>query len=341
MRKDQEKPVNSLIWVEAALKEAEQRMRSSTSSDAHWFRSLNDQLAAVMADVDATEAANTQDAVMRLHLTSVQFWYAQGDAARALGLAEHAVEICSTWHKAPFARRAWNMIGLIRNSQGDRDGARDAYMTSIELAKTLGDAFAEASVLANLAITELDSGNYRDAVVASERAIALLETVTEPAPDSETARRLHAQAHQVMARALLLQGREREAADQIDFAISMFPNSGTHSIFDVQQRIMLMHTATVMACLQNDAARAKQFAMQVRHDALQLASTGSTKHGTVEMLVCEAIVAAMEGDLNSALVRLEQEIRSSRHNAQQKRDLETALTFLRDHGHFQVAKRLH
>jgi tetratricopeptide (TPR) repeat protein len=341
MRKDQEKPTNSFIWVEAALKEAEQRMRTSSAGDAHWFQSLNDQLGAAMDDVHGSQEAHTQDAVMQLHLTSVQFWYAQGDAAHALELAELAVEISGKWNMTPCARRAWNMIGLIRNSQGDRNGARVAYITSIELAKTLGDAFAEASVLANLANTEHDSGNYREAVVASERAIALLETVTEPAPESETARRLHAQAHQVMARALLLQGRERDAADQIDFAISMFPNTGTHSIFDVQQRIMLMHTATVMACLQNDAARAKQFAMQVRHDALQLASTGSTKHGTVEMLVCEAIVAAMEGDLNSALVRLEQEIRSPRHNAQQKRDLETALTFLRDHGHFQVAKRLH
>jgi tetratricopeptide (TPR) repeat protein len=337
MRKDQEKPANLLDWVEAALNEAEKRMCSPSQSDDSWFRRLDERL----AKNSLSDYENCVSLVVRLYFVGAQFWFGQGDATRAEANAVRAASINDAHGSASHARRAWNMIGVFRNSRGESESAKVAFKTSIELAKTLGDAFAEASVLANLAVTELDSGNYRDAVVASERAIALLDTVTEPAPDSETARRLHAQAHQVMARALLLQGRERDAADQIDFAISMFPNSGTHSIFDVQQRIMLMHTATVMACLQNDAARAKQFAMQVRHDALQLASTGSTKHGTVEMLVCEAIVAAMEGDLNSALVRLEQEIRSSRHNAQQKRDLETALTFLRDHGHFQVVKRLH
>jgi tetratricopeptide (TPR) repeat protein len=337
MRKDQEKPTNSLVWLEKAMQESDQRAKAPSAGDAAWFDALDKRIATALAIQAPIETVP----LLQLHFAIAQFWYSQGNTSRAEAVAIRATVISVGSQDSVFARRAWNMVGVFRNSRGDHDGARAAYMTSIDLAKTLGDGYGGASVLANLAGMELDSGNYHDAVVASERAIALLDTVTEPAPDSETARRLHAQAHQVMARALLLQGRERDAADQIDFAISMFPNSGTHSIFDVQQRIMLMHTATVMACLQNDAARAKQFAMQVRHDALQLASTGSTKHGTVEMLVCEAIVAAMEGDLNSALVRLEQEIRSSRHNAQQKRDLETALTFLRDHGHFQVVKRLH
>jgi serine/threonine-protein kinase PknK len=106
----------------------------------------------------------------------------------ALLAVESGVAVAGTDEEAA---RLWAVRGMILHRQGNAHEARDCFARASERAERLGAVLEEATYLTGLAAAATDMGHLEEALLSSERAELLFESLGRPA---QTARALLAHA---------------------------------------------------------------------------------------------------------------------------------------------------
>jgi DNA-binding SARP family transcriptional activator len=93
--------------------------------------------------------------------------------ARAVELAEEALELAESAADVRARAQAHNMLGVLARAAGELGRARTELERSLSLAERLGDASARAAALNNLALVARDAGELDRALELTEEALAL------------------------------------------------------------------------------------------------------------------------------------------------------------------------
>ena len=142
----------------------------------------------------------------------------KGDAERALGLAQKALEIGELANDAGALAQGHNILGMLSRHRGDLDGASRHLRQSLALAETLSDPSARVAALNNLALTLGARGE-------PEKATPLTETALELCA-SRGDRHREAALHNNLADLFHAAGRSEPAMSHLKRAVTIFAELG-------------------------------------------------------------------------------------------------------------------
>lgn len=141
-----------------------------------------------------------------------------GEQEHAKSLMSKALELAQQDGTAMVRARSMNVESYRLAEAGDRAGARAAQLEALSLARQAGSQRYQALMLANLADDFLRDGEYREALVHAEQALALARTLNDPSATTV------ALMNRGFARVML---RESEAgAKDIEQGLSMEERNG-------------------------------------------------------------------------------------------------------------------
>lgn len=147
--------------------------------------------------------------------------YRQGEAGRALELAERALGMAETAGDALALAQANNILGILARHQGDIEKAHSHLRRSLMLAERLGDVSARIAALNNLALAYGTSGDIEQALTLAEAALALCA--------SQGDRHRGAALHNNLADLFHAAGRSEEAMAHLKQAVMVFSEIGVEA----------------------------------------------------------------------------------------------------------------
>ena len=145
----------------------------------------------------------------------------RGDTARALGLAQQALELAEAAADHPALAQAHNILGVLASSQGDIAQARHHLQRSLELAERLGTPGMRAAALNNLALAYGGEGDYEPALRLAEQALAL--SVAQGDRHHEAA------LHNNLADLLQAMGRTQDARRHVTQSVKIYAEIGAEA----------------------------------------------------------------------------------------------------------------
>lgn len=100
------------------------------------------------------------------------YWYRVGRNADAIAAAEQARRLADELGDKALTRRCANMLGNLYRESLDFEASFARLDEALLLARELNDRGLETAVLANIGVTMLDMGLYRDAMRVNEQVLA-------------------------------------------------------------------------------------------------------------------------------------------------------------------------
>jgi putative two-component system response regulator len=273
-------PIIDIIALEA---EAKERLYKTLPDNKEWFV----ETAGILLQQEI--ASTDQKLVIEAHRLCVRYFYTSRDRQLAIMVAEHALEIAVSAALGSEERSVCNWIGVLHKVSGKFVLAMQFFVRGIRVARRIEDHEGEANIWANMASLADAMCLYDDAIKFAQRAIAILANL-----ETETAKHVHGDAMQIVARAFHASGRFEEALVAIRQAAQLQPTA--KSAFDYLMRVRMQHTHTVIALRLNELDEAKSAANAAAQDAEHCGGTDAAVHS----LIAKAMVDARTGNHASA-----------------------------------------
>ena len=99
--------------------------------------------------------------------------YRRGDAARAQGLGQRALDLAADAGDDLAIAQAHNMLGILARSRADLASARDHLETTLKIAQSLRDLSAQVAALNNLSLVSSADGDVNQAIALSQEALGI------------------------------------------------------------------------------------------------------------------------------------------------------------------------
>lgn len=147
--------------------------------------------------------------------------YHRGQTAKALDLANHALELAEVAHNTHALAQAHNILGILANGRGDTEMALHHLEQSLVLTESMHDPATRVAALNNLALVYGASDQIEQAVALAETALALCVTLGD--------RHREAALHNNLADLLHANGQAEQAMLHLKQAVSIYAEIGVEA----------------------------------------------------------------------------------------------------------------
>ena len=170
------------------------------------------------AALDIAGVAGERVATGRILADSSLAAHAQGQAERALVLAQDALAAAESADDRSGMAQAHNILGILARNRGDSAGAAAQLEHGLAIAEGLPNPSSRVATLNNLALARADSGDVAQATALAEQALALVVALGD--------RHREAALRNNLADLLHATGRDEEAMAQLKQAVVIFAEIG-------------------------------------------------------------------------------------------------------------------